>query len=146
MPYATQADLASRFGTAELIQLTDRTNANAIDAAVVATALADADGIIAPYLAARYALPVSPVPVALSRIASDIARYLLWKDNPPEFVRDNYEDALGMLKALMEGKAVLPGAAAAPDGATPAAGAGRVGIDVGGGRQLTRPSLAEFLG
>ena len=36
MPYATQADLETRFGSVELAQLSDRTNGSVIDAAVVA--------------------------------------------------------------------------------------------------------------
>jgi len=145
MPYATQADLIARFGTEELVQLTDRSNAGAIDAAVVATALADADGIINPYLAGRYAVPVSPVPSMLTQVASDLARFRLWKDRPTERVRTAYEDAIKLLEALSKGMAVLPGAAAATDSSNPAAPTGQVRI-AADARQLTRAGLADFLG
>ena len=128
MPYATQSDLVSRFGSEELIQLTDRANLNTIDGTVVAAALADADATIEGYLAARYATPVSPVPALLTRIAADIARYTLHGKSAGEKVRQAYDDALRMLRDLSNGVAVLPGAAAVAAGANPAASTGQVQI------------------
>ena len=68
MPYATQADLETRFGSAELAQLTDRISGSVIDAAVVGRALADAEAEIDGYLAARYQLPLASAPAVLGRI------------------------------------------------------------------------------
>jgi hypothetical protein len=79
MAYATQQNLIDRFGERELIELTDRADppTGAIDAAVVTKALADADGAINGYLAVKYQLPISPVPVMFERFGCDIARYYL---------------------------------------------------------------------
>jgi len=110
MSYATQQDLIDRFGETEIVQLSDRADqpAGAIDAAIVAKALADADELIDGYLAGRYAVPVAaPVPAILIAIASDIARYRLHVHEPPELVRKNYEDALRRLKDIADGTLVL---------------------------------------
>ena len=145
MPYASQADLVARFGSDELIQLTDRTNAGTIDSSIVSTALVDADAMINGYLAGRYAVPVIPTPALLLRLAADIARALLWKDRPTEAVRQAQEDALKMLRDLAQGTATLVGVAAAPAGASPAVPEARVSFS-GGDKVLTRAALAEYLG
>ncbi len=145
MPYASQADLVTRFGSQELIELTDRANGNAIDSAIVTVALADADAIIDGYLVGRYAVPVTPTPALVLRVAADIARFLLHKDRPTESVRQAYEDALKMLADLSKGFAALAGAAPAPVNAAPATPIGRI-LTSGGDKQLTRDSLADYLG
>lgn len=144
MPYASQADLVSRFGSTELAQLTDRTNGTVIDAAVVSAALADADALIDGYLAQRYALPVSPVPALLLRIAADIARFLLHGKAATEKVRTAYEDALKVLRDLSDGRAALPGALPAPATQTP--GAGGSPQYASPTRIFDRTSLGDFLG
>jgi phage gp36-like protein len=145
MSYASQADLVTRFGSQELIELTDRTDGNAIDSAIVTTALVDADAIIDGYLVGRYAVPVTPTPALLLRVAADIARFLLYKDRPTESVRQAYEDALKILADLSKGTAALAGAAAAPLDAAPARPIGRI-LTSGGDKLLTRDSLADYLG
>ncbi|MBI1246158.1 MAG: DUF1320 domain-containing protein [Alphaproteobacteria bacterium] len=82
MTYATQQDLVDRFGSEELVQLTDRTNtpATTIDTDVVADALADADALIDSYVGKSYALPLAIVPPILTRVAADIARFFLFGD------------------------------------------------------------------
>lgn len=119
MPYANQQDLVDRFGADELIELSNRAGGDTIDATVVAKALADADALIDPYLSARYAVPVSPAPALLVRIACDIARFLLHGKAATDSVRRAYDDALKVLQEIARGLASLPGAAA-PGGASPA--------------------------
>ena len=109
--YATQADLETRFGSDELAQLTDRVNGAAVDAAVVARALADATAEIDGYLAVRYALPLPSVPAVLGLIACDIARYRLYADRATETVTKRYDDAVRQLKALAAGSMALDGLA-----------------------------------
>lgn len=111
MSYATQAELETRFGAAELAQLTDRIEGAVIDAAVVARAIADADAEIDAYLATRYALPLASVPALLARMACDIARYRLHAEGAPERIRKTYEDAVRDLKAVARGDIKIDGAA-----------------------------------
>jgi phage gp36-like protein len=104
--YATVADLVRRYGEAEIQQLTDRLDppAGAIDSAVAERALADADAEIDAYLAARYAVPMSPAPAVVGRLACDIARFRLWEDRASDEVRRRYEDARRMLEAIAAGR------------------------------------------
>lgn len=103
MPYATRADLEIRFGAAEVAQLADPYGAGAPDDAVLTPALADADAEIDAYLVGRYTLPLAAVPANLARIACDIARYRLWKDQASEEVRMRYQDAVRYLERIASG-------------------------------------------
>lgn len=107
MPYATQQNLIDRFGEPELIQLTDRAQTGAIDAAVLDQAIADADAEINSYLTA-YSLPLLVVPANLVRVACDIARYYLYDDQMVESVKQRYDNAIAWLKLVAAGKIVLP--------------------------------------
>lgn len=108
MTYATQQNLIDRFGEDELIQLTDRAGADAIDATVISRALGDADATINGYLAARYTLPLAaPVPEMLERLACDIARYALFDDQVTEAVATRYKDAIALLRDVSAGRAEL---------------------------------------
>lgn len=109
MSYAAQADLEIRFGLDELIQLTDRATppSGEIDEDVVSRALMDADNLINSFVGARYLVPLTPVPDLILQIACDIARYSLHADHVPEAVKDRYMAALGHLKMIAAGSAVL---------------------------------------
>jgi phage gp36-like protein len=103
MTYAAQADMETRFGDEELIQLTDRANTGAIDATVLGQALADANAEVDLYLA-RYNPPLPSVPPMLIVLACDIARYRLYDDAPTDAVRQRYEDAVAKLRDIAAGK------------------------------------------
>jgi phage gp36-like protein len=143
--YATQADLIARFGAEELVELTDRAEAQTIDANAVTAALADADATIDGYLAGRYAVPVVPVPPLLLRLAADITRYLLHGKAAPDTVRRAYDDALKLLRDLSSGSAVLTGVAAPAPGASPAAPPATADF-VAPDRVMTGGTLADYLG
>ena len=112
--YCTQSDLVTRFGQAELVQLTDTTGSNQIDAAVVAQAIADAEAEIDAYLTARYDLPLASVPANLERLACDIARYRLYADRPTDLVDLRYRDAIRYLEQVGRG-AIALASSPAPD-------------------------------
>ena len=114
MSYCTQSDLVTRFGQAELVQLTDTTGSNQIDAAVVAQAIADAEAEIDAYLTARYDLPLASVPANLERLACDIARYRLYADRPTDLVDLRYRDAIRYLEQVGRG-AIALASSPAPD-------------------------------
>ena len=107
MPYATLADLTTRYGEEEIRQRTDRTGSGVVDAAVVAQALADASAEIDAYLAGRFTLPLATVPPHLVRICCAIARYRLWDDAMPERVRVEYQDAVRLLESIAKGTVTL---------------------------------------
>ena len=105
MSYATQEDLLDAFGLDELVQLTDKTGAGAINPIMIDEALAWADSFIDSKISARFALPVAaPYPQRLVEIAKDLARYRLYKSVPPEFIRQTYDDALKQLNDVRDGK------------------------------------------
>ena len=115
MPYASLADLVARFGELELIQLTDAAGAGQIDAAVVASALADAEALVNGHLGGRYPLPLTTVPPVLTGVVCDLARARLYKDALPDVVERRHADALRFLSLLGQGKITL-GAAPEPAG------------------------------
>lgn len=107
MGYATQADLEARYGAQEILQLSDRDNSGAADTGVIDRALADADAEINGYLASRYAVPVSPVPEILQRLACQIARYHLFTLGRPDDVTNDYKVAVRILSDISKGVITL---------------------------------------
>jgi phage gp36-like protein len=143
MTYATQADLVTRFGEVEIIQLSDDANAGAIDAAVVAIVLADVDRAIDGYLLTRYTLPLTEVPDILNSIACDLAHYRLATRNggsrASDTLKDRNSDAMRQLRDIASGKFTLgltqTGAKVASSETTRSAPADR---------QFTRDALRDF--
>ncbi|MFB2553342.1 gp436 family protein [Ensifer soli] len=123
MPYANLEALIERAGEAEILQVADQDGDDVADADVVAAALDHADNLVNSYLAARYAMPLGPVPPMVVTWAVAIARYYLHRDGPPDYVVRDYRDTLNHLALAAQGNIAIPGL----DGATPeASGAGRV--------------------
>jgi len=141
MPYATQADLETRFGAAELERLTDRDGtAGGVVAAVVAAALARAEAEIDGYIASRVTLPLDPVPGTVGAWTCELARYYLHEDRVPDTVRQRYEDVMARLKDVAAGRLSLgQGGGAATDPLS----AGPVLIEAPE-RALTRDSLKNW--
>jgi phage gp36-like protein len=111
MGYATQADLVTRYGERELIQVTDKAKppTGDMDEAVVARALADADAEIDARIGIRYSVPLTVTPSIIGDSACRIARYKLHEDRATEKIRQDYEDALRFLADVAAGRANLPG-------------------------------------
>lgn len=109
MAYASTQDMVSRFGMQEVIALTDRDNAGAIDEAVLASALAEATAEIEGHLASRYALPLADVPMLVMGFCCDIARYRLSGGSVLETdpTRNRYRDAVRTLELIGAGKVSL---------------------------------------
>ncbi len=103
MTYATQADLETRYGALEVLQLADRDGSGAVDSGVVAAAITAAEVEIDGYLAVKYALPLTLIPPLVTLLCCEIARYRLWSTAPSELVRNGYEDAVAQLKRLASG-------------------------------------------
>lgn len=139
MSYATQAQMVTRFGEQELLQLTDLNNLGHIDAAVVSVALVDADAEINSYLAGRYNLPLTQESAELVRLACDIARYRLFDVRASEAVKVRYDDAIKKLRDIGKGVASL-GIDAVNQ---PIAAAGDVQM-MSGGRDFARPGRGSY--
>lgn len=109
--YCTQADIESRFGVTELVQLTDRARTGVADATAIASAIDDAEAEIDGYLAGRYDLPFASVPPVLTRLSCDIALYHLFSARRGggviEDVRNRYKDAVRVLENISKGTITL---------------------------------------
>lgn len=126
MNYATLADLETLYGSAELVELTDRADPpeGVVDEAVIDEALTTASAEIDGFLRARYALPLAGDPSPLLRtLCADMARFKLYKSRATEEVRQRYDDAIARLKDLS---------------------AGRMKLDVGGIEQAAAPDAIQM--
>ncbi|MBI3447215.1 MAG: DUF1320 domain-containing protein [Magnetospirillum sp.] len=103
MAYATYQDMIDRFGSYELTALTDRTGTGEPDAAVIGVRLADATALVEGYVGARYRLPLDPVPPSIAGIVCDIARHMLYKDDPSAAVASAYASAMRTLRDVASG-------------------------------------------
>lgn len=139
MTYATQQNMIDRFTQRELVQLTDTTGSGAINAAVVAVALADADAEINSYIGARYRLPLAQVTPELVRLACDIARYRLWDVRASDEVKTRYDDAIRKLRDVSKEVASL----GIDQNSQPVADAGGVGM-IAGGRVFNADALSGY--
>lgn len=128
MPYITEAEMVLRFGETELIQLTDRDGtAGSIVSDVLDGAIADAGALIdASLVPAGYAVPLTPIPTVIVRIAADLARYYLYgaqtEDAEAPWAK-RYADAVRLLDRIRSGEVQLgvgvSGAAGMPDSRAP---------------------------
>lgn len=134
MPYITPLDLLQRFDAEEMAQRADRgvprlvtgellqSLAEGVDTsnwspadlvattaavAVLARVAADAQSVIDGYLAARYAVPLTPVPDAVRRYASDLARYYLYDDHATETVQKRHDAAIAFFRDIAARRASL---------------------------------------
>ncbi|MBN2740047.1 MAG: DUF1320 domain-containing protein [Rhodobacteraceae bacterium] len=124
MVYATISDITDLYG-ANALYVADRDQDGVADTAAVDRALTSASAEIDAHIGVRYPLPLAEVPAFLTTICVDIAVYrlALSADVLSDEHRRRYEDALGFLKRVSEGKATLQFTSSAPgtDG-EPAAG------------------------
>lgn len=107
--YATKQDMIDRYGEEPLIELTDRADPpeGVIDDAVLDAALIDASATIDGYIMRRYELPLSGVPLVVKGHCMTIAWYRLHRGVHTEETRADYNDALGFLRELSTGMALL---------------------------------------
>ena len=117
MTYAVLADLINRAGVMEIRQVADRNDDGDPDTLVVEAALVAADRLIDGYVGTRYDLPMAEVPELVKIWAVSIARYNLHSAGAPDYVEQDFKDAVQALKDLSRGLVVLPlasGSAAVP--------------------------------
>ena len=105
--YCTGEDLITRFGSAEIRQVSDHDNTGDINADVVNQAITDASAEIDGYLNGVHDLPLDNVPALLNLYACDIARYRLFGDGAYEQVIERYNIALRYLRDVATGRVEL---------------------------------------
>jgi phage gp36-like protein len=105
--------LCQRFGTDEITALIDWAGDGTPDYAAINKVIADAIERVQAHCAARYRIPLEPVPDLVTSIAADIAYYRLHRLAAPDEVRKRYEDAQALLRQISRGEVILP---AAPSG------------------------------
>lgn len=143
MTYATSSDMTAQFGSREVVALTDRDDDGVIDAAVMASALAQASAEIDTYLVGRYTLPLANTFPMLTIYCCDIARYRLSGSDVAEVetTRNRYKDAIRFLESVRDGKTRL----GADTGGAAATEQARIAV-VGSDRVFDSGSLADFTG
>ena len=101
--YADRSDLVLRYGENEISQLERALTANES----VNSYIEDASDIADGYIGVIYDVPLTHPPKNLKIYICDIARFLLWRSKASDQVRQRYEDAIGFLKRVADGKATL---------------------------------------
>lgn len=141
MSYCTLTDILGRMDEADVIAYTDDDDAGVVDTDKTSQAIAAADALIDAHLSSRYAVPMSPVPDMIKKLAVDVAVYEICsrRDRAPDGRRQVYEDALKLLEKLGRGIAVIPGATAAPESVR----SGRAEI-TSSSRVFSRDSMTGF--
>jgi len=142
MPYASLQMLVKRFGERTLVQLTDRAEVatGEMDVTVVDQELANTDAVINGYLGNRYRLPLDPVPDQVTDLALSIAIYKLHVFAPDQKIKDDYQDALRMLRDIAAGTVKLDAAGVEP------ASSGASGVEfIDRERPLSPESMTGFI-
>jgi phage gp36-like protein len=116
--YCTQVELESRYGTALLVEISDRSDAasSTIDVSLITRAIADAAALIDGYLAGRYALPLATIPALVTDLAQRIAIYYAHTNVASDKIARDYEAALRQLKDIASGLIKLDAGGAEPAG------------------------------
>ncbi len=138
-PYLSILELAQRVGFAELVRMTDADGSGRIDRDYLIAALIDAQAEIDANLAARFVLPLDPVPPIVKRWMADLARGRLYPAGAPEGVEQAARAATRMLERAAEGKLPLP----AGD-ALAAEGPGDAPVLIAPGRRAYPDGLKDF--
>ncbi|MDO8654194.1 MAG: DUF1320 family protein [Undibacterium sp.] len=142
--FATKADMLNRFGSREVIQLTDRSNVGAVDDSVLQQSLDAADAEIASFLSGRYVLPFVSVPKPLIGYACDIARYRLTGTEVTctDDIQSRYDYAVRYLRMVAKGDITLGiDVTGAQVGGVPSSGGIRT---VSGARRFNADTLAGY--
>lgn len=143
--YATAADITELYGP-DALYVADRDGDGVAELEAVDRALADAGYEIDSYLATRYPLPLPAGTDTriLRRIAVDIAVYGLAQSRAvlTDELRRRYEDAVGSLRRIADGRQalLLPAPAAGEDGAS-ADGGPRPVVQEGPERLFSREKM-----
>lgn len=121
--FATIADMEARNDREVLVQLTDQAGVGEIDNARLNQALDRASNQVLSYIAAKYDVAAGLAETALDLLRDltcDLALYFLYRETPPDGVKDRFKFANAELAKLQAGTSKLDTgsheAAARPEG------------------------------
>jgi phage gp36-like protein len=120
MAYLTQEQLLAALDKDYIAQLADDnsgTNILAVvtgeeeGAVIIDEVIEDSSALVDLYLAVQYAVPISPTPRGVSRLAIKIAVFMLherrhWTIN--DKLQSSYDGAVKMLEAIRDGELLIP--------------------------------------
>ena len=115
--YCTTQDLEYRIGAAILIQLAqDTTTSGAVNPAIVAALIAEADALIDSKVGSYYTVPFTTVPEVIKNLSVEISCYLAiqrrsFNTAMPKDWQTIYDNAMETLDALGSGMLKLPSTA-----------------------------------
>lgn len=118
--YLSISELVDRFGLEEIERLVGDESGR-IDRTRLVSCLADVQAIADAYIAARYAVPLSPVPQLVKVVIGDMTRARLYPQGAPDGVAAASSAALTMLANISKGQLQLPSATVLPDTTAPSA-------------------------
>ena len=106
MAYCTADDIKKRIPEARLIELTDDTQTETIDADNISAAIEAADDEIDSWCQGRYDTPFSPVPGIIKTMSINIAIYNLFarQQITDDAVEKRYDNAIKILQNVAMGK------------------------------------------
>ena len=107
MPYATAADVLSRYNPLYTMIGTAAPDVTTVDIASIY--IADAEGFMNAYIRGRYQAPLQAEPL-ITQLASDLAVYKILEDRAsrvPEIAEKRYTNATSILGMLRDGKMIL---------------------------------------
>lgn len=141
-PYLSPQGFVERAGLDTAIRLTDESGTGSIDVPRLANALADATATAESFLAALYAMPISPAPADLVAIIYDLALARLWQGRAdlPDSVAQARDVALRSLREYADRRRTLPNALLIEPAAVSAAPV----LFEAPARSFTRDKLAGF--
>jgi phage gp36-like protein len=110
MSYCTIDDIKRMLPEQDIIMLTNDASTGTVDMDVVADAIAYADQLIDGYLRGRYTLPLSTVPMFLTKLSIDLVIFYLYGRRPEiknENIEKKYTNTLKILEHIQAGKFTL---------------------------------------
>ena len=107
MAYLTAGELEQRVGTDDFSAVADQDGDGIVESNAVSDAINDASAEIDSYLAVRYAMPLSGIPITVKRACVDISMYRLAGNKTTEEAEKRYLRAVAWLRDVSKGLAGL---------------------------------------
>lgn len=112
MTYATIDDIFSRYKPIKT--LVGSEDMQVSSAEVTSIFIRDAESLVDAFLAARYSVPLSPVPAYITQVTADIALFNMLVEHlpqKPDFFQPRYDRAMGILYSIQSGSIIVTSAA-----------------------------------